>query len=293
MSGVRTADHFVPPIPTRPTDGHKGTFGRVAVVGGRRGMAGSVALSAMAALRSGSGLVTAVVPDAILDTVASFHPALMTIADDQDASGADDCLRRCDAIAVGPGMGTDAAAASRLDRAFFSDVPKVIDADAINVLASRSDWWDRLDGCVLTPHPGEWQRMTNVPADHRHDQIDAASAFASAHRCVVVLKGGPTVVISPSNQPGDQPGDQSGDQSNNQSGVHVWTNATGNPGMATAGSGDVLTGVLVSLIGVGMSPSDAAKAAVHHHGDAGDRAAGARTMASVVATDLIDHLRIA
>ena len=256
-------------IPPRPTDAHKGTFGRVAVVGGSRGMAGAIAMSAIAALHTGSGTVTAIVPDEILDTVALFHPAVMTVptgGEDWDAY---------DAIGIGPGLGRGDPADRIVDRVLATGRPLVIDADAINSIARRklihaseSNWTDR----ILTPHPGELRRLTGVPADDRDGQIAAAAEISDANGCIVVVKGGPTVVVSPGHPP------------------HL--NDTGNPGMATAGSGDVLTGMITSLLGQGLSPRDAAILGVQAHGAAGDRCANRVGQAGVTATRMIESIRV-
>ncbi|TWU00759.1 NAD(P)H-hydrate dehydratase [Stieleria varia] len=270
-----------PPLlfPSRDTDSHKGDFGRVVLIGGSRGMAGSISLSSIAALKTGSGLVTALVPDRCLETVASFHPGVMTVPLADTPQGRfdvlDEChevnkhLQRADAIGIGPGMTTGAGSVGLVCRVLQqTSIPRVLDADAINILAEHG--WLNSDSpavpingpingpIVLTPHPGELSRLTGVPAGERKKQIDAAAGLAQRHGIVVVVKGGPTVVVgfdSATAQP------------------LRWTNDTGNPGMATAGSGDVLTGVITSLLGQGLSAWDASRLGVWVHGRAGDRAA--------------------
>lgn len=277
-------------LPPRSQAAHKGTFGRVLLVGGSRGMAGSIALAAQAALRTGSGLVSVAVPDRCLETVAAFHPCTMTIplADDSRgrfaAGAAMELASRLDdsmTIGCGPGMTTCPGSIRIVERLLDQkQLPRLFDADAINVLSelgwpdSRPDSWasvagDRAEGSrrlVLTPHPGELGRLVGVRPSDRAGQIDAAEALARRTGAVVVVKGGPTVVVASEGR---------------------WTNTTGNPGMATAGSGDVLTGVISSLLGQGLTPWDASRLGVWVHGRAGDLAAARIGPAGLLATDLL------
>lgn len=277
-------------LPRRSPDAHKGTFGRVLLVGGSRGMAGSVALTARAALRAGAGLVSAAVPDRCLETVAGFHPCVMTIplADDGtgrfDAAAADELVTFLDgatAVGCGPGM-TTAPGSIRVVRRLLEsgDVPLVVDADAINVMAklrwpgdpertddAESRAGSRSRSLVLTPHPGELSRLVGVAPSDRESQIEAAQELAGRSGAVIVVKGGPTVIVD---------------------GTERWTNSTGNPGMATAGSGDVLTGVITSLSAQGLSAREAARLGVWVHGRAGDLVASRLGHAGMIASDLID-----
>lgn len=285
------SEQTVPPcpasLPQRRSDAHKGSCGRVLLIGGSRGMAGSISLSAVAALRSGSGLVSAAVPDAILETVAGFHPGVMTIplADNQTtgtfaATAQLPDLSAYDAIGIGPGMQTGTGSV-KLITAILSQtqLPRVIDADGLNVIAAQNllaadpqdATVDQQRTLILTPHPGELARLTGIPATDRAAQIDAAQRLATQHGLTVVVKGGPTVIVTPQ---------QAGRS----------TNPTGNPGMATAGSGDVLTGVITSLLGQGMPTEAAAKLGVYLHGLAGDFAARKHGQASMICTDLLDSL---
>lgn len=267
-----------PPIrlPARDASAHKGAFGRVLLVGGSRGMSGSIAMSAIAALRAGSGLVTAAVPDRCLETVAGFHPAVMTfpLPDDDSgkfslsaAAGLSRLMPSADAIGCGPGMTTTPGTVGMVDRILrVHQIPRVLDADAINVLPSI-DWQDMVNGnLVLTPHPGEFTRLSGISAADRPAQINAAAKLSDQLGVVIVLKGGPTVVTSAD---------------------ETWTNDTGNPGMATAGSGDVLTGLITSLLGQGLSARDAARLGVWIHGRAGDEAARKMGQAGMTSIDLL------
>ncbi len=270
----------LPKIAPRARDAHKGDFGRILLVGGSRGMAGSIALSSMAALRSGAGLVTAAVPDVCLETVASWEPCLMTtpLANDPRGCFATDAaeqltkpLQKCDAAACGPGLNTGVGSIAIVNRLLeCTTLPRVFDADALNVLSALKGW-DRgpLGPLVLTPHPGELQRLTGVSAKSRDEQVQAARQLAARTQAVIVVKGGPTVVTD---------------------GMQMWTSETGNPGMATAGCGDVLTGITAALLGQGWFPWDAARLAVHVHGLAGDLAAEELGEIGMTARDLLNAL---
>lgn len=225
-------------------------------------MAGSISLSAISALQSGSGLVTLAVPDRCLETAASFNPCLMTrpLADTGTGRFAPAAAEELgefadafDAFGIGPGMGTESGSVAVVRWFLGCERPRAIDADALNVIASMDDWPERLRGpAVLTPHPGEWQRISGESAKDRQSQCAAAKRIAATTGTVVLLKGAATLVTD---------------------GHEEYINATGNPGMATGGSGDVLTGLITSLLGQGLGPFDAARLAAWIHGVAGDIAA--------------------
>ena len=276
-------------LAARASDAHKGTFGRVLLVGGSRGMSGSISLSSIAALHCGSGLVTAAVPDRCLESVAACHPALMTVALADDPRGRFSLdaweqlaprLSGVDAIGCGPGITTEAGSLRLVEQIVQVDrLPRVLDADALNCLAILA--WPQTVArshapisLVLTPHPGELQRLTGVSPSQRSLQLDAAQALADRAGAVIVVKGGPTVVIGPRNQ--ESPS--------------RWTNANGNPGMATAGSGDVLTGVIASLLGQGLSSWDAARLGVWIHGQAGDLASQRQGEFGMTAKEIVHEL---
>ena len=273
----------------RATDSHKGTYGRVLLVGGSRGMAGAISLSAMATLRSGAGLVTVATPRCVQNTVAGFSPNYMTVGladDDQSfATAAIDPLlelaAKVDVVAIGPGLGRSAAVTSLVEQLYAAlACPMVVDADALNALsdnATRPDMLKRPAGPrVLTPHPGEFARLAGEPVGDKADgRATAAVQLArrdASQQTVVVLKGAGTVVATAE-----------------QYGV----NTTGNPGMATGGAGDVLTGVVAALLAQSLEPWAAARLAVHLHGQAGDLAAEAIGQVSLVASDLVDYLAAA
>jgi ADP-dependent NAD(P)H-hydrate dehydratase len=270
-------------LPSRESDGHKGSYGRVLLVGGARGMSGAIALSAMASLRSGSGLVSVFLPDRCLETVAGFDPCLMTIAaPDTDqghfALGAADMLKDrlkgIDAIGIGPGMGTGPGSEAIVGLlALLEETPRVFDADALNIMAGDNGIGENGTAfrgpVVLTPHPGELQRLTGAPAGDREMQIEAATELAQRLGITVVLKGANTLVTD---------------------GLSRWFNPTGNPGMATGGTGDCLTGIIASLLGQHLEPFAAAKLGTYAHGLAGDLAAVSLGQPGMTATDLLDHL---
>lgn len=280
-------------LPSRRRDSHKGSFGRVLMIGASRGMSGAIAMSALAALRTGAGLVTAAVPDRCLETVAAFHPAIMTLAveDTQDGAFSDQAVSQLvkrfsgvSAIGCGPGMTTGSGSIRMVERLLETrSIPRVLDADGLNCLAALSDsgatgmdaatlenkWGDLGGPLVLTPHPGEWERLSGVPASDRDGQLEAAEVLSRKTDIVIVVKGGPTRVV------------HSGG---------VWTNQTGNPGMATAGSGDVLTGVITALLAQQLSPWDAARLGVWVHGLAGDLAAANYGQIGMTSCEILDFI---
>jgi ADP-dependent NAD(P)H-hydrate dehydratase len=269
-------------LPNRERDSHKGNYGRVLLVGGSRGMAGSVSLSAMAAMRSGSGLVSVLIPDRCLETVASFDPCLMTVPAPDNPVGQFDTSAMnvfeaqslaANAIGIGPGMGTSAGSIALVTLAcVMSKVPRVFDADALNILSQASDDY-QIDGpAVLTPHPGEMKRLVGVSASDRDGQIEAAVELAASLNVIVLLKGAKTFVTD---------------------GNERWFNDTGNPGMAKGGSGDCLTGIITSLLGQGIPPYPAAKLGAYLHGRAGDLAAKAIGEAGMTPLDMLRYLPFA
>lgn len=270
----------------REGDGHKGTYGHVLLAAGHRMMSGAALLAAKAALRAGCGLTTWAAPASLVPLVHGAVPELMLAPVPDDGNGAwsdaaaAELLRLVqarDALAVGPGMGRFPGE-DRLLRALWEGVdrPLVVDADALNILAAANGLtaWRRRDAAltVLTPHPGEMARLTGLStAEVQQDRIGLARRFAEQHGVTLVLKGARTVVASPAGR--------------------VYVNTTGHPGMATGGSGDVLTGIIASLLAQGLSGLQAATLGVYLHGLAGERAAAARWFSgSLLAGDIIDAL---
>ncbi len=273
----------IPQLPARRVDGHKGNYGRVLIVGGSRGMIGAPALAANAALRAGAGLVRIAAPEPVQLAAASLAPCCTSypIAADADGEGfaASASARLLDiasehtAIAIGPGIGvSDAVGGLVVSLLEEINRPIVVDADALNNLANRHRWPDvHPKRLVLTPHPGEFARLTGLStAQVQADRVNLARRFAADHDgLVLVLKGRGSVVTD---------------------GENWYVNGTGNPGMATGGSGDVLAGVIAALMGQGLAPFDAARLGTYVHGLAGDLAAQNLGQVSLIATDLIDYL---
>jgi len=277
--GVQTVS-ALPPLPVRPADGHKGTFGTVLVVAGSRGMSGAAVLSGSSAVRGGAGLVRVACPSDIQAVVASGNPCYLTSglyrAEDADgyASQVMEVAEVADVVAVGPGMGQTGAVPILVRRLVDGDKPLVIDADGLNVLSPIPEGLrDRKAPTVLTPHPGEFARLTNTTtAQVQANRLNMAIGFAQQWHAVLVLKGQHTIVTD---------------------GSRVFVNGTGNPGMATGGTGDVLTGLIAALIGQRMSAFDAAVLGTWVHGRAGDLAAESVGQTALCATDVLSHLPLA
>ena len=246
----------LPQLPPRQAASHKGDFGRLLLIGGSQGMAGSISLSGMAALRSGAGLVKLAVPSVCQSTVASFDPCYMTIPLATDVEGRIALAARetiaeaaaaADVIACGPGLGQSLGLQELVGWLYQVDNrPMVFDADALNNLAHAPNTLLRPGGPrVFTPHPGEFRRLTGLPAVPIAAGQDMAETFAARWQVVVVLKGEHTVITD---------------------GRQTAINTTGNPGMATGGTGDVLTGSYFRACPQGLSTFDAARSAPDVHG---------------------------
>jgi ADP-dependent NAD(P)H-hydrate dehydratase len=270
----------LPQLPPRLPDSHKGDFGRLLFVGGSQGMVGAIALAGMAALRSGAGLVKLATPAACQPTVAGFEPCGMTIALPGDehgriAAGALPVIAEAAAeatvVACGPGLGRSDELVEVVCWLYQNlSQPLVVDADGLNALAQRPQVLEKPGGPrILTPHPGEFCRLTGRERLPLGDRQTAAREFAARIGVVVVLKGHRTVITD---------------------GKQLAMNTTGNPGMATAGTGDVLTGMITALLGQRLSLFDAARLGCHVHGLAGDLAAAEVGQVSLVASDLISFL---
>jgi ADP-dependent NAD(P)H-hydrate dehydratase / NAD(P)H-hydrate epimerase len=269
----------------RDVNSNKGKFGHVLVVGGSYGKAGAPAMASLACLRTGAGLVTAAVPKSIVDTVARTAPELMLVPlaegskgevsfKNLDAAKLESLLKKITVLALGPGLSTvgDASEFSR-HMVEKTTLPVVIDADALNAFAGKTDL---LDGSgrvmVLTPHPGEMATLAGLSVKEvEADRVGLARKFAIKHRLTLVLKGWRTLVAHPDGS--------------------IAVNTTGNPAMAKGGSGDILTGIVAAMLA--QFPDDVAQAveaAVYLHGLAGDFAAHAMDEHTVLATDTVTHL---
>ena len=268
-------------VEPRAADSHKGDFGRVTIVAGSRGKTGASHLAAMGAMRSGAGLVTVATPASCLPIVASMAPELMTEPLPESPEGMvaanaiEDLLAlRHDVIACGPGLGRGPGVAefvrSLLDRA---TVPLVLDADAITVLADDPGGLVGREerDVIITPHPGEMARLVGSSIEEvQANRIDVATDFATTHRVYVVLKGHRTLIATPDG--------------------HLYINPTGNAGMATGGTGDVLTGMIAAWLAQLLDAEAACRLAVFLHGAAGDLAEAEEGQVAMTATDVIAHL---
>ena len=276
-------------LPERRRDASKRDYGRVVVVGGSAGMAGAPALAGMAALKSGAGLVEVVAPEGVAAIAAAFDPCVMTRAAPAAADGTFAPAARAavvervapaDAVAVGPGIGRSDAVRDLVIHLWRElPQPAVFDADALWALAQvpAADRRRHAGPRVLTPHAGEMLRLLGQPPDgpaaRDRDPLERAAAeMAAAIDAVIVLKGAGSLVVDPRFQA---------------------RNPTGNPGMATAGTGDVLTGVTAALLAQGLEPFAAARLAAWVHGRAGDAAAADLGQVSMTARDLLDRLPVA
>ena len=272
----------LPAPPAREDESHKGTYGRVLIMAGSRGMAGAAALCGLGALRGGAGLVYLAVPEGIANTVSAVEPSYLThplhedrdgrLAIDPQAASLAALLEDKQALGIGPGLGqTDAVAAVvvRLYRDFTG--PAVFDADALNNLSQHRDVLSQPGGPrVLTPHPGEFARL--IDSDVKTVQADRetlAARFAHDHGVVLLLKGHGTIITD---------------------GKRLAVNETGNSGMATGGTGDVLTGLIAALLAQGLGVFEAAHWGAHLHGLAGDLAAQDLSKPGLIASDMARYL---
>jgi hydroxyethylthiazole kinase-like uncharacterized protein yjeF len=269
-------------FPPRRPDAHKGSFGHLLVVAGSIGKTGAAGLAGRAALRSGVGLCTIATAASQQPIVAGFgmepmtEPLAETTAHTLSLKARDrviDLLERCDAVALGPGLSLDPET-QELIRGLVVDVrrPMVVDADGLSALAGHLDSLDRAAGPrVLTPHPGEMARMLGgTVADVQSDRLEVVRAFCARHGVVLALKGAGTVIGGPDGR--------------------VFVNPTGNPGMASGGSGDVLTGMVGAFLARGFDALTALQAGCFLHGLAGDLARGERGEEALIAGDIIEAI---
>lgn len=262
---------------------YKNHFGHVLILAGSRRMLGAAALSGLAAMRSGAGLVTVGVPQSLNTALQKkLSPVIMTLPlpetpeqtlSPQAWKTLSGELRRFDAIAIGPGLSTQTGTRNFILKAISAiPNPLVIDADALNALSGRLDILKKSSAPkILTPHPGEMARLLNISkTDIEKDRKAAAIALSKTTQTVVLLKGARTVIAAPDKK--------------------CTLNSTGNAGMATAGSGDVLTGMIAAFLGQGLNAFEAARWGAYLHGLAGDLAAKKKTRLAMIASDLIDFI---
>ncbi|WP_339911793.1 NAD(P)H-hydrate dehydratase [Symmachiella dynata] len=270
----------LPELPARKTDSHKGSFGRALLIAGSRGMSGAACLSGMGALRGGAGLVFVAVPSGIVSIVAGSEPSYLTIPLPEDEAGRlhasatkilQDEVTQPDVIAIGPGCG-QSQAVTDIVTWLYRDIekPLVVDADGLNALAMLDALPPAAGPRILTPHPGEFARLTGTDIKTvQQAREEMAAEFAATHGCVLLLKGAGTIITD---------------------GRRIAVNSTGNSGMATGGSGDVLTGLIAALLAQGLPAFEAAQLAAHLHGLAGDLAAAELSEPGLIASDLPRYL---
>jgi NAD(P)H-hydrate epimerase len=259
-------------IKKRSRFGHKGTYGHALLIAGSFGKMGAAVLASKACLRSGVGLLTVQIPHLGYPIIQTAVPEAMASVDQHDYTFTEfPDLSQFSAIGVGPGIGiksnTKKALCELLEKA---KVPLVIDADALNILSENKSWLDKIpENSILTPHPGEFKRLVGE-SENSYENIQKQLEFSKKYKVIVVLKGAFTSISTPAG--------------------NLYFNSTGNPGMATAGSGDVLAGIITGLLAQGIAPEEAAIAGVFVHGLAGDLAAKEKSEFSLVAGDIIEYL---
>ncbi|MFZ5642991.1 MAG: NAD(P)H-hydrate dehydratase [Bacillota bacterium] len=269
-------------LPFRPNSSHKGDYGRVLVVAGSRGMAGAACLAAEGALRAGAGLVTLAVPEAVYEPVAAKLTEAMVVPLPSTAEGTlsrevlglvSGMMEKADVLALGPGLSANEETVEVVrEIVSFAHKPIVLDADGLNAFTGKSSMIKKAKApMILTPHSGEMSRLADLPvASIQKSRLAETISRSLEWGVVLVLKGSRTITATPDGE--------------------VYINSTGNPGMATGGSGDVLTGVIAGLAAQGMEIGRAAAAGVYLHGAAGDRAAVGKGMMGLLAGDILNCL---
>lgn len=258
--------------PPRKRFAHKGSYGHVLLMAGSYGKTGACVLAARACLRAGAGLATAFVPKSSYQIVQSAVPECMVeTASDKDAIGDLPDLDKYTVLAAGPGLGQEGKTQKMIKNLLQKAmVPLVLDADALNIIAHNTIWMLKIpEGTILTPHPGEFDRLAGHSKSH-FERVEKAVQMATQYKLYIVLKGAHTAICTPEGK--------------------VWFNSTGNPGMATGGSGDVLTGIIAGLLAQGYSRLSAACRGVFLHGLAGDLAAKENGMEAMLASHIIQKL---
>jgi len=271
----------LPALPRRPENSHKGTFGKVLVIAGSSGMSGAACLAGMGALRGGAGLVFLAIPESIQSIVSTVNPCYLTIPLHVDRQGQlseesetllFDQIDHFDAVAIGPGCGQHKWI-QQLTLNLYTKFQRtlIVDADALNALAALDKPLPTAGGPrILTPHPGEFSRLIHKSVEEIEEHREALSiTFAKQHQVVLLLKGANSIITD---------------------GTRIAINPTGNSGMATGGSGDVLTGLITALSGQGLEAFEAAQLAACLHGLAGDLAAQDLSQHALIASDLPDYL---
>lgn len=252
---------------------HKGKFGNTLLIGGSKGMIGAIQLATKASLRVGTGKTTALVPSCGYEIMQATVPEAMCIADPSRYHiVASVLVSKYTAIGIGPGIGKHEQT-QKVIRTILEDFekPVVLDADAINLLSENKEWWNFIpENSILTPHVGEFERLSGVNYVQSFDRLDATSKMAQEHKVIIILKGANTAICLPSGE------------------IHF--NSTGNPGLAKGGSGDALLGIITGLLSQKYKPHDAAILGVYLHGKAADIAVKEYGYESLITTDVIESL---
>ena len=262
-------------IPIRDPFAHKGNFGHALLFAGSRGKTGAAVLAAKACLRSGSGLLTVHIPacgEIILQT--SIPEAMIELDEEHEFITNLGPIAKYNAIGIGPGIGCNEKTSQVLFQLFENaKQPMVLDADAINLLAQNEQLLQALPvNSILTPHPGEFDRLAG-DSENAYDRLLKACQWAVLHQSYILLKGANTAICTPDKR--------------------CYFNPTGNPGMATAGSGDTLTGIILGLLVQSYTPLHASLAGVYLHGLAGDMAANEKSQESLIASDIVEKIGLA
>lgn len=254
---------------------HKGDFGHALLLAGSLGKGGAAVLSAKSVLRTGAGLLTVHIPGRLNDILQCSVPeAMCTFDTNENHLSVLPSLEGFEAVGAGPGLGLAPETASLVyDLIESCRVPLVLDADALNIVAARPELLARMRReTILTPHPGEFDRFAG-PHSTREERIVTQRKLSRKFGIIIALKGAGTTVSLPDGE--------------------IFENTTGNPGMATAGSGDVLTGIILGMLAQGYTPAQATMAGVFFHGLAGDFAAGSKGERSIIAGDIVESLPLA
>jgi ADP-dependent NAD(P)H-hydrate dehydratase / NAD(P)H-hydrate epimerase len=276
-------DEMAELVPLRQRVSHKGSYGRLLVLAGSAGYTGAAAMTCMGALRAGAGLVYLGIPKSLNPILESILTETITLPMDETADGVFSATnldrivefsQTMDAVIIGPGIGTSPETTELIKKLLGKlNKPLVLDADGLNCLGNETDCLtDYSAPLIVTPHPGEMARLTDRnTGEIMNNRWSAALDFSQAHKIITVLKGAGTVIADPASD-------------------KVYINITGNPGMATAGTGDVLSGMIGGFIGQGIEAVDAARLGVYMHGMAGDLAAEKIGQHSLIASDLINFI---
>lgn len=266
-----TKEYICPLLPKRPKDANKGTFGRVLVVAGSKNYPGAAYLSCAACYRVGAGLVTLATEDIVKIIVSKKLPEATFITQDEVLGK----IKDYDVLLLGPGLGQDNEVMELIEQLLKMELPKtVIDGDGLNILSKIDSWWEKLnEEVILTPHPGEMARLTGLTVDQiQPDRVNIAQKFARVWNQLIVLKGANTVIASP--------------------GGEVRVSPFSNPALATAGTGDVLAGMIAGFLGQGLNTFDAACVGIYIHGLAGEMLKEKIGDAGGLASDLLPIIPI-